>query len=686
MNEQKTPFLTVLRKIAADTGTAVNDIVRKIVEMFNKLANWQKILTACAGVVLIAVVVLAAVFACSGSGDDSAVGAQGNSDAAGNCTTEENDIDIYAAVLSDNDLIDPLQVDGNKLKRSIALVAYGEITPETETSDLLGYYIFCEPWTLEAGIELESEVFFSETDPDPKNIFIYSGAYMRSSAEAADELLRTYFNREPDHDTRAEDEYSCYYHEGYYYNEYGGYGDMFLPEIELKKIYRIDENKIYVVFGCYDVYDAEYVQTGYCILESKTIDGEEVWTYHAVSAEPILKVKNTGEAAAPVIEEGQNTAGNIRYLWMIEPTIKADDINVAVCSRPAGFIMDGDYCADLGTVGMHKYDRVSVIMRNGKLGLITYKGGIITGVEFDNIDIGYDEEYVLTKYGADYDNTCYTLSKLYELVKLENEMEYGILGTDTDGIAVWVESKGLMLMTGEVMEYELPDRTIAAYYASKNDIVTVDGSMWIDLQEDCGVVLIKDGKRLNNVIYEAAGNMSSGVIPVKLNGKWGYVDNNGKQILPCEFDACWKPLGTYVFSELTAYNASNGFIVVCKNNQYALYDTDGNLVVDFGEFEKIRPVYEGMCWVCKDGKWGVIAVGLEALKQAGAQDNDIAAGASAYVSSSSGLRMREGPGTDYCVVGMLSNGAAVTVYETSGDWSYVCFDSVYGWVKTKYLK
>ena len=35
-------------------------------------------------------------------------------------------------------------------------------------------------------------------------------------------------------------------------------------------------------------------------------------------------------------------------------------------------------------------------------------------------------------------------------------------------------------------------------------------------------------------------------------------------------------------------------------------NTSGKLVIASGVFEKICPVYDGKCWVKKDGKWGVI--------------------------------------------------------------------------------
>ena len=40
-------------------------------------------------------------------------------------------------------------------------------------------------------------------------------------------------------------------------------------------------------------------------------------------------------------------------------------------------------------------------------------------------------------------------------------------------------------------------------------------------------------------------------------------------------------------------------------------DTAGNVVIPGGVFDAICPVYNGKCWVQKDGKWGVVRLGPE---------------------------------------------------------------------------
>ena len=52
----------------------------------------------------------------------------------------------------------------------------------------------------------------------------------------------------------------------------------------------------------------------------------------------------------------------------------------------------------------------------------------------------------------------------------------------------------------------------------------------------------------------------------------------------------------------------DGFIPLTKDGKWELRTVDGTTVIPAGIFEAIRPVYDGRCWVKKDGRWGVIQV------------------------------------------------------------------------------
>ena len=218
----------------------------------------------------------------------------------------------------------------------------------------------------------------------------------------------------------------------------------------------------------------------------------------------------------------------------------------------------------------------------------------------------------------------------------------------------------------------------AVIYTDK--IKKVSKYIYEAISPDEYVVFVNNGRIVTEHIYEDAGCFSDGVIPLKLNGKWGYIDGNGKTILPFEFDSIRQP---NVNDNI--YDASNGYIVVKKDNQYAIFDVTGSLVINYGVFEEIRPVYEGMAWVKQDGKWGVIGLSQDIQGVSIAAPKEATAEIEATVSDKNGVRLRCGPGTDYDVIGILSNKKKVTICGRSDDWTYIQVGSNYGWVKSSLL-
>ncbi|MBE6759060.1 MAG: hypothetical protein E7554_03100 [Ruminococcaceae bacterium] len=370
-------------------------------------------------------------------------------------------------------------------------------------------------------------------------------------------------------------------------------------------------------------------------------------------------------------------------MWLLEPNVKADDINVLRCDRPD--IVNG--IVDYNSVGKHKYDLISVYKRHGSFGLMSYAGGEVVGSEYDSITVGYDQQYALERYNDEGDYLTYTLSELHEQEKISDIID--ITGTAENDIPVWCDSYGLLSrMTGK----EIPVRSginslLAVRYLPDSAVKSKNGIYQIDLSKESGYVLVRNGERIGDRIYEDAGSFSCGIIPVKLNGKWGYVNEYGNLVLPFEYEACWTLLRKGNSEDRLAYNASDDYVVVGKGGQYALYNTEGRLIIDFGTFECIRPVYEGMCWVRSDGLWGVIAVEENAELDSCVEADVYFSGRQMTVRSGNGLRMRNGPETHYRVVSILSNRAQVTVIgETyDGVWSLVEHKGIYGWVKTEYL-
>ena len=362
----------------------------------------------------------------------------------------------------------------------------------------------------------------------------------------------------------------------------------------------------------------------------------------------------------------------ISYTWLINPKIKATDITMVIRSRP----IIKNSIVDYNSIGSYYYDRAAVIREGNKYGLIAYNGLSLCNVMFNSIEIGYNSKYILQNNS---DDIFYTVNKRYEQVKLKSYDDVlKITGTAPNERVVWVDSEQALFAegSGKITNYDL---ACAVLYGG-SDCRINNGRLEKGFSEN-GYILVKNGSSIKDIVFTDVGNFSCGVIPVKLNGKWGYVDENCEIVLPFEFDEI-----DYGTGYSQAYNASDNLIVVRKDGKFALYDLDGTRLIDFGVFEQMRPAYNGMLWVKANGKWGVISVRDGAHDITPQTPIYYGSGYKAKVNSSNGLRLREKPDTSSKVLGILSNHKEITVLDYDKDWLFVWIrDDVYGWVKEEYV-
>ncbi len=101
---------------------------------------------------------------------------------------------------------------------------------------------------------------------------------------------------------------------------------------------------------------------------------------------------------------------------------------------------------------------------------------------------------------------------------------------------------------------------------------------------------------------------------VKRDGKWGYQDSNGKEILPCMFNELhinWVDPNRGFTQYQPVFSFSENLVAVATDKGAGYYDIDGNEIIPCGEFEQARPVHDGKAWVKKNGKWGIIHIQYE---------------------------------------------------------------------------
>ena len=146
----------------------------------------------------------------------------------------------------------------------------------------------------------------------------------------------------------------------------------------------------------------------------------------------------------------------------------------------------------------------------------------------------------------------------------------------------------------------------SCYYSWDNEIATVK------LNNKWGFIDNK-GKKITPIKYDFARSFNDGHAIVKLNGKWGYVDTNGKEkILLGNYDDIGisvKYISIDEFSE-PDFEINSVFIgnliAATVNRKFGLIDTNENIIVPY-KYNEIGISYGDDILPVRSGdKWGAI--------------------------------------------------------------------------------
>ena len=113
----------------------------------------------------------------------------------------------------------------------------------------------------------------------------------------------------------------------------------------------------------------------------------------------------------------------------------------------------------------------------------------------------------------------------------------------------------------------------------------VNGGMSVDF-------IAKNG--LGETVMDCFESKKSNEISLYLvvrEGKWGYIDKTGREVIPCKYDNAWS------FCE--------GLVVVMKSDKYGYIDKTGREVIPC-KYDKANDFCEGLGLVEKNGKLGYI--------------------------------------------------------------------------------
>ena len=138
----------------------------------------------------------------------------------------------------------------------------------------------------------------------------------------------------------------------------------------------------------------------------------------------------------------------------------------------------------------------------------------------------------------------------------------------------------------------------------------------------------KTGKEVVPLIYDSVENFSEGLAQVEKDSKYGFVDQTGKEVVPLIYDsvdsfsdglARVEKDGKRNYIDKTGKEVvpseydlgwgefSEGFADVRKGKKYGYIDKNGNEAVPM-IYDETREFSEGLAWVRQGKKWGILKI------------------------------------------------------------------------------
>jgi len=297
------------------------------------------------------------------------------------------------------------------------------------------------------------------------------------------------------------------------------------------------------------------------------------------------------------------------YRWCLKPSVEAEDIIV--------------YNLEEEGYDHSIFNDLAYIKQNGKYGIIDYEGefladctteGYLTTAPYiGKLSAG---GLILGSGNGDFTKYDYSggigLGDVNRYYSMIDENVYICTSLDDSGEFYRIDSQE------NYSENELNTVRIAEFRAINNSRYEL-----IEESKGINWGISKGNKLIVDCEYEAAivplflsynKNIKSGnVSAIRKNGKWCYVDSNGNKITDFIYNGIEGAMPAKIgYSDQESkphpYLATEGLIAVKTDKGAGFIDINGKEVIPVGIFEEVRPVHNNLAWV-KDkdsGLWGVI--------------------------------------------------------------------------------
>lgn len=299
------------------------------------------------------------------------------------------------------------------------------------------------------------------------------------------------------------------------------------------------------------------------------------------------------------------------FSWLIEPTEEYEILGMCYSAYPK---LDATVTSNVGCAAKDGY---YVARKDDYIGLIDISGNWIAPARYTMIGYSYNGQYGFDDGNSESQYRIDTMDENGELIETEYNFDFyfrsvPVISWDsTNNCFTCSDGNGGLYklnyeFSGTVGVENLRAESISPYEDNPEE-------QWFIRygQESPYMAIASDGKLKSNFIYEDIRAYSDGLIAVKQNGKWGYADREGNIIIPCKYESI-RENGYDSSSSNNSYiypaDCTDGYVVLCNGEEYALCSNSGDIVIPFGEFEALSEVYDGKLWVKSGGKWGVISL------------------------------------------------------------------------------
>ncbi|MBE6708041.1 MAG: WG repeat-containing protein [Ruminococcaceae bacterium] len=407
----------------------------------------------------------------------------------------------------------------------------------------------------------------------------------------------------------------------YGYEEVTHGGDTFLlREFECETgtaHFRIFNRELHITAHPYvDAFDAHIPD----LEDGKIYLTADIWTGNC-----FIKMRVIVDDAFPIVLP-EAVEAELRYILNIEKEDHITDPPVE------GIIADDIRYLD-SDVGY----KFAIIERDGKFGLINTDGEIILPVEYKSIDLNFlAPNDMRMKLQA-----VISSETKYEIYWIENDgtlTEVPLYGFGAEGgIEIyWMNGKPLMLdfFEGEI-EYSVDRYTSDMVYkfsyavasGKQSDVIPIreinsyiSDNGWYYVREEnlvshkYALYNFRTKELITDFIFDDCGyddrrnqGFVEGILAVKKDGKWGYVNESGEMITDFIYDASeTKEINGNIVE--TMYYTLNGYTIVRQGDLFGLIYKNGELVLDvmYEDISNVNP--DGYVWVKTNGRWTVIKI------------------------------------------------------------------------------